>query len=249
MLRIRQDQYDGFRKQALASYRKELLDHFREFAPELYSVAGDEQFYVFIDYGIDKATRMGLKMRGPVRLLLEIMCMIGQDFDVDPQYRPLWPDGNPAEAPMPFAQRLRSGFVEYLNQCIGANDRAVLAGVLRRISEIELNPATPYRDWIRDGFSDIYPQKLAYMGEQNLSDFLIACDATAATSRITQNTGKQVVVLLGSCFGVGFLTHPLYPWISKRLLADAPEQERVEKTEIALRFYASKMAENMEKGN
>ncbi len=248
MLNIRQGQYESLGLEARSSYRKELLVHFQEFAPELYRTAGEEQFYQFIDYGLDKAGRIGLNLRGPVRLLLDVMCMVGQDFDQDPQYRRMWPEGNPAEIPMPFAQRLRAGFLEYLTLCIGAEGKGVLTQVLHQILKWEPDPATSFREWTHENFSRIYPEKIAYMGEKNLSEFLDVCDERADEAKIAKNPGKQLVVILSSSFGGKFLTNPLYPWVAKRLLTEAPEEERVEKTISALRIYASKMVENLEKG-
>lgn len=247
MLTLRQVQHENLQKAAWSAYRKKLLAHYEKFAPELYRIAGKEQFGLFLDYGMEKALHIGLNLRGPMRLLLDIMCIIGQDFDVDPQYRPLWPKEDPAKNPMPFAQHLQKAFGEYLQQCVGLKDKAILAHALNRLTSTSLEAETPFRNWVHKHFKVIYPQRLTYMGEQNLRDFLNACEATATNAQIKSHSGRQLVVVLASAFGSNFLSNPLYPWVVKRLQADAPEEKRVEKTKSALRLYVSQMLTNLEK--
>jgi len=245
---IRKEQLDTLQNAVLCSYRNDLMDHFRVFAPELFKAAGEDQFRIFIEYGTGKAINMGLTLRGPMRLFLDLMCILGQDFDIDPQYRPLWPAGNPKQIPMPFAQRLHTNFAEYLNRCVGA-DKRILANALRKILSMPFDPVgTPFRSWTRERLSGIYPQKLEYMGEDNLSALLDACDETAGKARIETPRGHLLVVVLAVSFGVNFLSNPLYPWVSKRLLAESPEEVRVEKTLSALHIYASQMLKGLEKG-
>ena len=56
---------------------------------------------------------------------------------------------------------------------------------------------------------------------------------------------RELAVL---AFGVNVLDNPLYPWVARRLLTDAPEGERVEQTLDALRLYVQHMIEHFEKG-
>jgi hypothetical protein len=246
MIRIRQEQHADLQKAALSAYQAELLDHFRVFAPELFRVAGEEQFRKFVQYGTDKSLRIGLNLRGPMRLFLDLMCILGQDFDIDPQYRPLWPEGDPAAIPMPFAQRLHANFGAYLDQCVGA-DKMILAKALRRVVAVPLDPADPVRRWTHDALDYAYPEKLAFMGEDNFYALLDRCDETADRLRLATPRGRALVAILALSFGVNFLSNPLYPWVERRLLADAEEDERVERTFSALRTYASEMLKNLQK--
>ena len=247
MLKFRRPQLDALGQVALATYRSELLEHYRVFAPELFRVAGDEQFRAFIQYGTDKALGIGLRLRGPMRLFLDVMCILGQDFDIDTQYPPLWHEGDPAEIPLPFAQRLRANFADFVDRCVGA-DRVIQVGALQGVLSMPLDPDGSFRIWIRGALADIYPEKLDYMGEDNFTALLDACDETAASASVVTPRGRLLIVILTVTFGVNFLSNPLYPWVAKRLLADAPEDARVEKTFSALRIYSAEMLKNLEQG-
>lgn len=147
MLYISEEQFDGLRQVALDAYREQLLDRYRGFAPELFRVAGEAQFRLFVRLGTDRALALGLTLRGPMRLLCDVMCILGHEFDRDPQYRCLWPEGDPAAIPMPFAERLHANVGGYLERCIGP-DQGVLARVLRDLLALPLDPIPDHRAWV-----------------------------------------------------------------------------------------------------
>lgn len=225
-----------------------MLAHLRGFAPELHRVAGEAGFSRLIDVGLTKAASYGFEQRGSIRLILEIMCMFGQDFDADPQYRRLWPHGDPAAAPMVFADRLHGNVCDYLERCVGGARQILLSAIDAMLS----TPIAPVGDldaYLRHLLESVYPQKYAYLAEDDLRDLIALCHGLSAHVAIMSPTGRTLVVLLAVCFGCGFIEDPLYPWISARLRGDGPEHRRIDKTLSVLRIYATTAAKNLRKAS
>lgn len=247
MLTIRNAQLEVFEREAMASYRRELLEHYRTFAPALFRAAKEDAFRAFIDYGTRKAAAIGLTLRGPMRLFVDMMCILGHEFDRDVQYRRLWPEGDPAAIPMPFAQRLHANLGEYLEQCVGENN-AILRRALSGVVAMPPAPEGAFAEWTRGQLEQVYPEKLAYMGEEGWRGVLAQSAATALQLALVSPRGHLVVVILTVGFGVDFISNPLYPWIRARLWNEAHEDVRVERTVSALHRYATHMQANLSRG-
>jgi hypothetical protein len=244
MLVIRDTQLDALRASALEKFKSDLLDHYQIFAPEIFAVDGEEGFKAFIDLGIEKTEQHGLRLRGPVRLFIDVMCILGRDFDTDPQYRRLWPEDDPAVMPMPFAEHLQANLHDYLEQCVGA-DKALLADAIEAMIPAPLSLSSGVGDFVFQTLPIVYPTKYAYIGETNLRDFSARCGDEVKAANILSPAGEVLVTILAISFGCGFLENPLYPWVAKRLLSDAPEDERIDKTLSALRVYGTETAKNL----
>jgi hypothetical protein len=245
VFRIREEQMQVFRDGALAEFKREMLEHFRVFAPELDEIVGDEGFEPFIDLGVEKARGHGLTLRGPVRFFLEVMCILGHHFDRDPQYRALWPENDVDESgQMEFARALFRRFRDFHRQCVG-EDQVVLSAAIKAILGVPL-PTHGAEDYASGTLRRCYPQKYDYIGEQNLSDLIANSRDVAESLELISAQGLALVIVLALCFGHGCLENPLYPWIAKRLSADAPEEDRVDKTFSALRTYGSQALANFQ---
>ena len=248
MLNLKSQQFDQFADGALAAYRRELLGHCEDFAPELWRVAKEAGLRQFILTTTDEAMALGLQQRGPMRLFVELSLCLGQGFRTDPQHQALWPEGDdPATMPMPFAQQLHDRAGRYLEACVGPQQERLLPA-LRNLLSMSWDPGEPFVAWTRQRLQAVYPEKFEALGDDALQGLIQACDARAAEARITSARGRLLIVVLALAFGVNVLDNPLYPWVARRLLTDAPEGERVEQTLDALRLYVQHMIEHFEKG-
>jgi len=243
MLIIRKEQTQAFAAYSESEFRRDMSSHLQDFAPELFAIVGADGFSKFIDLGLVKARRYGMTLHGCVRHLLDVMCLLGQDFDRDPQYRRLWPEGDPAAMPMAFSERLHGNVRAYFDQCIGP-DQALLADAIEAMLRAPLVPSGDVDAFVRETVRAIYPQKYAFIGEENLGDFFARCREVAASARLASAEGYTTVVLLALCIGSEFLENPLYPWVAARLSTDAPEEERLARTQFALRAYGEATVKN-----
>jgi hypothetical protein len=158
------------------------------------------------------------------------------------------PHGDPAAAPMVFADRLHGNVCDYLERCVGGARQILLSAIDAMLS----TPIAPVGDldaYLRHLLESVYPQKYAYLAEDDLRDLIALCHGLSAHVAIMSPTGRTLVVLLAVCFGCGFIEDPLYPWISARLRGDGPEHRRIDKTLSVLRIYATTAAKNLRKAS
>jgi hypothetical protein len=145
---------------------------------------------------------------------------------------------------MPFAQRLHRNVGQYLETCFGP-DRIYLG---RAIAAAAKTPVLSSGDINKDmtvGLRLHWPQKLAFTGEENLWALAAEMDAEAVRIGLASPEGRSLTGTLGLCFGAGVLRDPLYPWLQKRLISEAPENERIDKTLTALQNYAERAAKRL----
>lgn len=241
MLTIRDKQREELRSAVLRDFHTAMEKHLTEFAPERMRVAGADASAAFVSRGIEAARARGLHLRGAVRLWLELMVVLGHDFDTDPQYRALWPELDPAEFPMPFAERLHENVNRYLLACFGP-DRVFLNRAIGRA--LQARPASS-GDTAGDLLAvlrDAWPEKLTTTGEGPIAELAAMAEREADGAGLTSGDGRFLVATLATCFGAGVLRDPLYPWLQARLSADRPEHERIQKTRKALVVYARQVA-------
>ncbi len=247
MLTLTSRQIDNFEDGALSAYQRELLPHCRDYAPELWQVAGEPAFVAFVDRATQQAMGLGLNLRGPMRLYVDLSLSLGLDFHADPQYAPLWPDEDPAALPMPFAQHLLDRYRQYEQACLGERAQLQLAA-LRALSVISFDPDGDFRSWARDSLHAAYPQKLQYMGDSAFQALLDTCAGVARELNLQSPRGRFLVLVLALCFGARVTENPLYPWLARRLREPGPEAQRVDNTLAALRIYVDRVIDTLQEG-
>lgn len=246
MLTITKSQDEALRSREMRRFHAEMEAHVAAFAPERAQVAGEEGVAAFVAGGVAAARGHGLVMRGPVRCWLEIGVVLGAGFDADPQYRSLWPDLEPAQWPMPFAQRLQANVMEFVEACMG-RDRSTLVRVVGAVAEHPLTPQGETADDVVAGLTEIWPEKLARLGERPVREMVAETSRRAPQAGLVSAEGRLLAGILGVSFGAGVLSDPLYPWIHRRLAAERPEPDRIRSTIGALRAYAREAAERYRK--
>lgn len=247
MVKIREEQRVALGDNVLREFHNAMEKHIAAFAPERVRVAGPAATAEFVADGIAAARDRGLNQRGPIRCWLEIMVVLGHDFDTDPQYRALLPELDPAMFPMPFAQRLHRNVGRYLDACFGP-DRAYLGRAIAGAAEA---PVLASGDTAKDVIAGLrlnWPEKLEVTGPEPLRALAATTDEEAARIGLSSPEGRSLMGTLGVCFGAGVLRDPLYPWLHRRLTAESPESDRIEKTLTALKNYASRAAQRLATG-
>ncbi len=84
MLTIRPEQMEVFRKAALQKFEDKLVGHLREYAPRHSEALGGPGIRQVIRLGLDRAAAYGFTTRRTARFYLEMMYLLGSDFDTDP---------------------------------------------------------------------------------------------------------------------------------------------------------------------
>ena len=77
---------EAFSEYMVKNFENEMVDHVKKFAPQQADDLGDERLHEIVNEGIERAKKYKLTNRGPVRFYVELMFLLGNDFDTDPRY-------------------------------------------------------------------------------------------------------------------------------------------------------------------
>ena len=220
---IRKAQIKAFEKVAVESYVVELAAHCREFSPHLCKTLSYEELHTAMRQGIERAEAHGFTRRGPVRLYVDLMIVLGGGFDSDPQYawvrEILGANGDLSE--MERAEALHARTATYLAKVDGANN----VHTLRALADLEalceggltFHPETSEQDTLRL-MTKIHPRKVAETGQEALRRLISAGRARGRVNygfRAARSLTLMAVLMFA--FGHQFDSDPLLPWITRTL--------------------------------
>lgn len=240
MLVIRAEQMEVFDQDAWRRFENEMVEHGKAFSPRLCKVIGKDQLRIATRSAMERAKGYGFTCRGPIRLFIELMFLFGSAFDTDPQYEAIVEDLRGSGDQMQRAQKIHERHSEYLDKVSGPG----AANVRRALKDLLILAQTPMAfspDGLVEGLiretTRIFPQKIAYVGEERLTTLIHEGIAEARRydfSTIRQNT---LLVVLMFAFGHGCTNDPLYPWIARTLQDDKivgplARAERLEKRAV-----------------
>ena len=86
MLTIRPAQLEAFSQEEVRKFELWVLAHLRRFFPKLCDAAGEPQLGETIRYGIERAAVHGLRGRRDVCKYIDVMMLLGRDFDTDQRF-------------------------------------------------------------------------------------------------------------------------------------------------------------------
>ncbi|HRE53900.1 MAG TPA: hypothetical protein PLP22_03805 [Candidatus Competibacter sp.] len=231
-----------------------MVAHLADFSPPLFKTLGEKPMLDVVRFGMARAEQHELTLRGPVRLYLEMMLLFGSYFDTDPQYP--WAAEmlkSRAVGQMERAELLYEKTVDYREKVAGPDDAYALKA-LRNISMLAqqplLIPSEEFVPYMRQEIARVYPQKVAYVGQEGI-DALIRKGADGARrQRFSTTRAAALIVVLMLAFGHGCGADPLYPWINKTLRDEAiTEQEaRAKRLEKKALTWLEHVLDYFEKG-
>ncbi len=222
MLTIRPEQMEVFRKAALQKFEDELVGHLQGFAAKHSELLGDADLRRVIRLGMDRAARYGFTNRGPVRFYVELIFLLGSDFDTDPQLP--WAGevlNDPAITDqMARADQLHGRLTDYRAHVAGPDSAYARAALRRaRLEPFEIAPAAggSFADEVVRRMTRTHPEKCAYMGEVVLRGLVPHGRALARKYAVSTDAGAALFVGLMFALGHGFATDPQHPWIEGTL--------------------------------
>jgi hypothetical protein len=245
-----------FSEDAVRRFETKMVKHLCEFSPMLAKASGEESLRKAIRAGIMRASKYGFTCQGPVRLYLELMLLLGCEFDTDPQYP--WVtqtliDQN-AGPQMQRAEQLYERVLDYQAKIAGPrNDyRSVVLGDIAFLSTVLLS--LPGRqNFIPDMLREItqrYPHKAACAREEGLEALIRRAFNIARSQRLSSARGMALIVALMLLFGHGFIGDPLYMWITQPIAETAlvEPMTRVNYLELKVLAWLEQMVIYLGKG-
>ena len=227
MLKITRKQQERFAQDSERKFVLQMVEHLNAFAPEHAARIGDDKLEQIVRLGIDRAGHYGLSQRGPVRYYIEVMFILGSDFDTDPQYgRPsavLSRDWVENGTQVRRAFEFRRDTEAYLSAASGDEHQYVIDMLERALStKLEFQPtgrgAIP--EEIAGWLQALAPQKCDVIGDKALGSLIRR--GIAAANRLGARThwNRAFIVFLMFDFGHGCLTDLQFPWIGSTFRND-----------------------------
>lgn len=240
MLTIRGEQIKVFEQHAKKRFESETVLHIAKFSPRQFEILGEETIRQIIGSGLERAEGYGFTNRGPARFYVELMFMLGSDFDTDPQYP--WAAellrGHVQTGQMNRADHLYRNTMQYIEAVAGQNLEFERDALNRVVGPVALPFSGKDAGDIPPFFKKIYPQKCEFLGDAVLEEIVrLGVSVAGAYSR----SSKASLLFTGLIFifGHGCLTDQQFPWIANTLAAGAPgeEDKKIERLYSKTRSY------------
>ncbi len=223
MITVRASQLAGMKTQAEVAFAEELRVHLQAFSPALWATLSAPQQRAAVQEGITRAAVYGLDYRGPIRLYLELMLILGAGFDDDPQY----PWARETLRGEYINQMYKAGRLEYLAneyvRRIQGPDGAHAQQALYRLETLTARDDLGFRrpNLQRDilfAMDTVFPSKLEAIGIAAGREIIDRAE-TLAWAVYGEDNPRAVAVMsiLMFSFGAHCGEDPVYPWIGATL--------------------------------
>ena len=230
MLIIRKEQMEVFEEAALQDFEDEMVEHIKQFTPKQSEVIGEDNVRQVVRMGMEKAEAYSFTKQGPVRFYIDMMFMLGSDFDTDPQYP--WTSeilNDPSIGDqMHRADRLHNKMMDYLSKVVGPKHEYEKEA-LRRLSQLRIEDLTIAEENFENDmiiqFGRIYSRKCEYIGEAALRNLIQECYLQLTNYYVSHSSAPAVYSLLMFAFGHGCFSDPRFPWIENILEDDDLDDE------------------------
>lgn len=228
------DQIAVFEGDAVEQFVEEMADHCETFAPALCRTLDRETLRDAARRAMQRAKACGMTLRGPIRLILEMMILLGDGFQDDPQYA--WAQETLKREDF-FNEMFKSGRLErqvrdYLVAVNGKDDEHAVRALLRLRRLAQSEAADPrIRALLSDHddlLSRIFPEKHAHLGPGPVAAMSENAHRLAAHAYgpSVEPRATALLFLLSCAFGHRCDQDPLYPWIGRTLYdAERPDWE------------------------
>lgn len=209
--------------------------HLMQYKPHLCEAAGTESLNTMVDLGFQRARSCDFTLSGTIRTYLEIMFVLGSDFNMDPQYFWLkpWLDSQADCPEMDRARLLRFHVVRYLDDVQGIDGTYEIQALSQAQSitmEQLIQIGRSYPQDVMKWLESMCPQKCRFIGTDALGSMVQIAREEATPFGLSSPAGAPLILLLMFTFGSGFLHDPMYSWITKTL---NPAYEKDQETQEA----------------
>jgi len=236
MLRIRKEQNEELGKIALKRFEDSMVEHIKEFFPKYYEIHEEPLIRKVILYAVDRAESYDLITERDVCLYINLVFLLGSNFDTDPQL-PWAAETLNDETITDSVTRIDTLYdkaMEYLDHVAGV-DNEYLGRALLRIREIygrELTqpPVENLENHVAMRLKEVWPHKYRRAGEQTINSLVRHGIASAKQYNITGQHGLTVYIELMFMLGSGFDKDPQFPWAAK-VLNDESMPNRITKVD------------------
>jgi hypothetical protein len=218
MLRIRKEQYEELGKVSLKRFEDSMVEHIREFFPKYYQIHKEPLIRNVILYAVDRAESYGLVTERDVCLYINLVFLLGSNFNTDPQLpwaAAILNDETITDS-VTRIDRLHDKGMEYLAQVAGVENE-YLGRALLKVREISVEdfaqtPTANAGDVAATQLQTIWRRKCQHMGETTLRRLIRDAIESAKGYNIASERGVVLYTDLMFLLGSGFDKDPQFPW-------------------------------------
>jgi len=246
---IRAEQMEALDAAASSAFEREMVEHLNAFEPRLCQAAKEDGVRRAVEVGIERARALGFTTRGQIAFHLELMCILGWQYEVDPQLA--WVSETLENAapddPKARANQLYDRANAYLDEIAGPENAHAIAA-MKRFHKLDFSAAKPEDDDVTRGLAAIYPEKARRIGDDGLRGLLEAGATEAASCALPPERGRALIAGLMFGLGIGVCSDPLYPWVAETLNDPAIEdgEEKVSRLLRRLSAYVKRALEYLD---
>src|SRR5258708_1524414 len=146
------------------SFHRQLVRELYSFAPWHAQILHDDGLLACVRYAVDRAERYGFTNRGPIRLYLQMIFMLGSEFDSDPTL--LWAaeilNHRGITDQQVRATRLYEQLTDYLEHVAGPENKFAKDALKRASDHLEAGLPADGNDLertITEMLGDLHPEK------------------------------------------------------------------------------------------
>ncbi len=219
---IRSGQMEVLSDDAHRKFERQLVEELRRFAPWHAEILGADGLLKCVRYAEKHAEPYGFTNRGPIRLYLQSMFLLGSDFDTDPTLP--WAaqvlNDSSIHDQTTRSGRLYEALNAYTAAVAGPNNEYAKEALRRASDELAEFP-----EEVGDGLDGlvfqklqhVYPRRCEYAGEAAVSKLIAEAKAAAVLRGLVTARASLLFSGLMLALGHGFQTDPHLPWIQKTL--------------------------------
>lgn len=228
MIELLRNQMSALGLLAGQNFVDELVDHLFQFAPDHARSLGPAALRPIVEIGVQRAKDHGFTQRGPIRYYIELMFLLGSDFDTDLQFP--WASSilNRPWTGEPQVRRASELFWltnRYLEAAAGPRNQFIVDGLRRaQACELRFEPAShgDQVTLIREHLRYLAPEKCAFIGDDRLDRLIRHAQDQSATRGGCSATDHAFIAVLMFGLGWGCLKDPQFPWVGLTFQRRAP---------------------------
>lgn len=244
-LKISKAQKTMFRAIAVRKFEQTMIVHLQSLAPEHTKAMGEESLLLFIHSARKEALSFGIKQKETTRIWLELSMLWGIDFPNDPQFsfaRKILDQERDELLRMRSLHRKAQAFILSSNGS-GPNyfQNALKRAALLDFSD-KLHKTASNDTEISQFLATLWPEKHKAVGSADMLRLVEASHIRATSHQLDAGAGPIIYSILAFFIGVGCITDPQFPWLTKSLGVSG--QEAVEKLYERSHIYLKAVLNN-----
>jgi len=200
-----------------------MVEHIKEFFPKYYEIHKEPLIRKVILYAVGRAESYNLITERDVCLYINLVFLLGSNFDTDPQLpwaAAILNDETITDS-VTRIDKLHDKGMEYLDQVAGIENE-YLGRALLKVREIPIEdfvttPTANSGDIAITQLQKIWQQKCQYMSETTLHKFIRDAIESAKDYNVTTQRGIVLYTALMFLLGSGFDKDLQFPWAAKVL--------------------------------